>query len=281
MNGILLINKEKGMTSFEVVEKIKQKFNIQKVGHSGTLDPLGKGLLIILINKATKINSYISYPKEYLIEIKFGMATDTDDLEGKIIKETPVPENLEQRLLKVLPEFTGEIMQVPPKYSAIKKNGEKLYELARTGVEFEVQPKKVNIYNINLLEATNNTATLLVTCSTGTYMRSLARDIGEKIGSAAVLSDLTRTKIGNFSVEKSLKLEEIKSIENNLISIKDALYELPEVVINEKQYEFVKNGNSITLENCFTTGIVKLIFKNEVVAIASIWNGVVKIKRGI
>jgi tRNA pseudouridine55 synthase len=281
MNGILLINKEKGMTSFEVVEKIKQKFNIQKVGHSGTLDPLGKGLLIILINKATKINSYISYPKEYLIEIKFGMATDTDDLEGKIIKETPVPENLEQRLLQVLPEFTGEIMQVPPKYSAIKKNGEKLYELARTGVEFEVQPKKVNIYNINLLGATNNTATLLVTCSTGTYMRSLARDIGEKIGSAAVLSDLTRTKIGNFSVEKSLKLEEIKSIENNLISIKDALYELPEVVINEKQYEFVKNGNSITLENCFTTGIVKLIFKNEVVAIASIWNGVVKIKRGI
>lgn len=281
MNGILLINKEKGITSFEVVKKIKQKFNLQKVGHSGTLDPLGKGLLIILVNKATKINAYLSYPKEYLIEIKFGIATDTDDLEGKIIKKAPIPENLEQKILKVLPEFTGEIMQVPPKYSAIKKNGEKLYELARNGVEFEVQPKKVNIYNINLLKAINDTATLVVTCSTGTYMRSLARDIGEKIGSAAVLLDLTRTKIGNFSIENSLKLDEIKSLENNLISIKDALYELPEIILNEKQYELVKNGNSITMENCFTTGIVKLIFNDEVIAIASIWNGVVKIKRGI
>lgn len=281
MNGILLINKEKGMTSFEVVEKIKQKFNLQKVGHSGTLDPLGKGLLIILVNKATKINAYLSYPKEYLIEIKFGMATDTDDLEGKIIKKAPIPENLEQKILKVLPEFTGEIMQVPPKYSAIKKNGKKLYELARTGVEFKVQPKKVNIYDIKPIKINNDTATLVITCSTGTYMRSLARDIGEKIGSSAVLSDLIRTKIGNFSIEKSLKLDEIKSLQNNLISIKDALYELPEIILNEKQYELVKNGNSITMENCFTTGIVKLIFNDEVIAIASIWNGVVKIKRGI
>lgn len=281
MNGILLVNKEKGMTSFEVIEKLKEKFNLKKIGHSGTLDPLGKGLLIILINEATKINNYISYPKEYLIEIKFGIATDTDDMEGKIIKERPVPDNLEEKIKNILPEFIGEIMQVPPKYSAIKKNGEKFYELARAGAEFEVNPKKVNIYSIELKKVNKDTVSLLVTCSTGTYMRSLARDIGEKIGSAGVLSDLTRTKIGKFKIEDSFKLDEISSIEDKLISIKDALYDIPEIKLNEKQFEIIKNGNPLSLENCFEQGIVKLTFNNNVIAIGSIWGGIIKVKRGI
>ncbi len=281
MDGILLINKKKGVTSFDVVEKLKDKFKINKIGHSGTLDPLGKGLLIILLNNATKINNYISYPKEYLIEIKFGISTDTDDMEGKIIKEAPVPENLKEKIIEVLPQFTGEIMQVPPRYSAIKKDGEKLYELARAGIDFKVEPKKVNINNINLINATDTTATLIITCSTGTYMRSLARDIGEKIGSAGVLSDLTRTKIGKFKVEESYKLSEILNLEDKIISIRDALYEMPEIKLNEKQYEIIKHGNPITLDDCFINGIVKLIYNEEVVAIASIWGGIVKVKRNI
>ncbi len=279
MDGILLINKEKGLTSFQVIEKLKEKFNIKKIGHAGTLDPLGKGLLIVLINKATKINNYISYPKEYIIEIKFGISTDTDDMEGKIIKQTSVPDNLEEKIKNIIPEFTGEIMQIPPKYSALKKNGEKLYELARAGIEFEVNPRKVNIYKIEIKNVNKNTVILSVVCSTGTYMRSLARDIGERIGSSGVLFDLTRTKIGNFTVENSYKIDELSSLDDKLISINNALYEIPEIQLNEKQYKIIKNGNSITFENCFKQGIVKLIFNDEVVAIASIWGGIVKVKR--
>ncbi len=281
MDGLLLINKEKGPTSFDTIEKLKKKFNIKKIGHAGTLDPLAEGLLIVLINNATKINNYLDYEKEYEIEVKFGFATETDDLEGKIIKNTPVPDNLSEKLKNIIQDFTGEIEQVPPKYSSIKVNGKKLYELSREGKTVDIKPRKVYIKSIDIIECYGDIAKLKVVCHTGAYMRSLARDLGEKIGSSATLSYLKRTRIGKFSVNDSISINEITNLQDRLISINDALYEMPAIILDEDSYIKVKNGATIGNNSKTYTGMCKLIFANKVIAIGQIFGNTIEIKRGI
>jgi len=281
MDGILLINKEKGPTSFDTIEKLKKKFNIKKIGHAGTLDPLAEGLLIALLNNATKINNYFDYEKEYEIEVKFGFATDTDDLEGQIIKNTQIPENLLEKIKNILPNFTGEIEQIPPKYSSIKVNGKKLYELSREGKTVDIKPRKVFIKSIDIIDCSADIAKLKVVCHTGAYMRSLARDLGEKLGSSATLSYLKRTRIGKFSVNNSFRINDISNIEDIIISINDALYEMPAVFLDDDSYKKIKNGASVGNNSKTYTGLCKLIYQGKVVAIGQIFGNTVEVKRGI
>lgn len=281
MDGILLINKEKGPTSFDIIEKLKKKFKLKKIGHAGTLDPLAEGLLIVLINNATKINNYLDYEKEYEIEVKFGFSTETDDLEGKIIKNAPVPDNLENKLKNIIPEFIGEIEQIPPKYASIKIDGKKLYELSRKGKQIEIKPRKVFIKSIDIINCSNDIAKLKVICKTGAYMRALARDFGEKLNSAATLYYLKRTRIGKFTLDNSYSIDSIINLEEKLISINDALYEMNPVYLDEESYEKVKNGISIGNNSKIYTGFCKLIFLDKVVAIGQIFGNTIEIKRGI
>jgi tRNA pseudouridine55 synthase len=281
MDGIVLIDKEKGPTSFDIVNTIKHRFKISKIGHGGTLDPAGEGLLIVILGKATKISDYLPDDKEYEIEAMFGKRTDTEDLEGEVVEEKPVPENLETKIREVIPSFLGDTMQIPPAYSAIKKDGKKLYELARAGKEVNPEPRKIFIKSIDIVSVEANIAKLKVVCATGTYMRSLVRDIGEKTGSCAVLSALKRTRIGTFSIKDAFKLGALDSLEGKVIPIVNALYDMPVVILNSGMLEKVKNGMTVNHSLKMLSGLVKMVFGNDVVAIGEVFGGVVKVKRGI
>lgn len=281
MDGILLINKEKGITSFETIEKLKKKFNLKKVGHGGTLDPLAEGLLIALINNATKINNYLDYEKEYEIEVKFGFSTDTDDLEGKIIKNAAIPANLGEKIRQIIPDFTGEIEQTPPKYSSIKIDGKKLYELSRKGKVVEIKPRKVFIKSIDIMDCSDKIARLKVVCHTGAYMRALARDLGEKLNSAAILYYLKRTRIGKFTINESFLIDNIVNPEEKIISINNALYEMTPIFLDDESYVKIKNGVSIGNNSKTYTGLCKLIYQDKVIAIGQIFGSEIEVKRGI
>jgi tRNA pseudouridine55 synthase len=212
--GLLIINKPAGPTSHDVVDKIRKITGIKKVGHSGTLDPFAKGILIILIGKTTKSQSYfMTLPKTYTATLKFGEISDTYDATG--IKSKFPNQNFKSiskaQMLKTLKNFTGEIKQVPPAYSAIKINGEKAYKLARRGIKLKIKPRKVKIYNIKILNYKWPYLKIEVNCGKGTYIRSLANDMGKKIGCGAYLENLIRTKIGNFDIKKAEELKKINS----------------------------------------------------------------------
>ncbi|HRU38324.1 MAG TPA: tRNA pseudouridine(55) synthase TruB [Candidatus Goldiibacteriota bacterium] len=281
MDGILLISKEKGPTSFDTIEQLKRKFKLKKIGHAGTLDPMAEGLLIALVGKATKLSDYMPDEKVYEIEVLFGKRTNTDDLEGETVEEKPVPDGLEALIKQAIPSFTGVISQVPPAFSAIKKDGKKLYELARAGVEVKPEPRQVTINSISLISVSGNTAKLSVSCMTGTYMRSLARDLGEKAGSCGVLAGLKRTSIGKFSVNEAQKASEIDDIQKALVPVMNALYDLPPVILNQNMLEKVKNGMQVNHSLRQISGLCKMVHGNDVVAIGQIFGGVVKVKRGL
>lgn len=215
MNGILIIDKPSGMTSFDVVRRIRRISGEKKVGHGGTLDPLASGVLPILIGSATKLsNEVMQGDKEYLAGIKFGVATDTDDSEGKTVSTGSVPKDLLSRLTALIPDFLGNIMQTPPIYSAIKKDGRPMYKAARKGEKVELEPRPVKICELELLEASGDTVTLRVKCSKGTYIRALARDLGSKIGCGAHIISLRRTLCGTYGIDDAKKLDEISSLQD-------------------------------------------------------------------
>ena len=214
MDGIILINKGKNCTSNNVVNKVKHILN-EKTGHIGTLDPSATGLLPILIGKGTKLSQYlINHDKEYEVELKLGIKTDTADAEGKIVDEREVPDNIieKENVLNVLNSFIGKQKQVPPMYSAIKVNGKKLYEYARKNVEVEIQARDIEIYEIklNTINKTEKTVAFTVKCSKGTYIRSLCEDIAEKLGTVGCMKELNRTKVGIFSIQDSITVEELE-----------------------------------------------------------------------
>lgn len=281
MDGILLINKEKGPTSFGAIDQAKRKFKISKIGHSGTLDPLATGLLLTLVGKATKIAEYMPEDKEYELEITFGRATNTDDAEGETVNELPVPANLEELVLAALPAFTGEISQIPPKFAAIKKDGVKYYELARAGKEVNPEPRIVQVHSITNIKTDGNKVYMTIACGSGTYMRSIARDLGEKAGSCAFLSALSRTKIGHFTLAQGHKIDEMETLEGNLISMNDALKDMPFIILNDENYGRIKNGMPVDNTLPFKSGTIKMLYENEVAAIGQIKYGKVYVKRGI
>ena len=206
---IIIINKPAGLTSFQVVKKIKSRFEIKKVGHTGTLDPLATGVLLILTGKATRQSQALAnLDKQYVAEVEFGIETDTLDVEGKVVSHCDhLREFHRAEILNLLEQFTGEIEQIPPIYSAIKVNGMPLYKYARRGVLVEPQPRQVRIDSIRLIAVNWPVIQIDVTCSKGTYIRSLARDLGAKLGTGAHLKSLIRTRIGTYHIENAFDLE--------------------------------------------------------------------------
>ncbi len=281
MDGIILLNKEKGPTSFSVIEDLKRKFKIKKIGHGGTLDPMAEGLLMVLLGNATKLNPYLPSDKTYEAEITFGAATDTDDAEGAVIQELPVPENLEEKLRDVLLKFTGEIMQKPPKYSAIRKDGKKLYELARAGEEVNPEPRKAFVHYLEITSVTGNRVSIRSTVETGTYIRSIARDLGEAIGTCAHLTALTRTKIGTLTLTDSVRFNEVESVEKHIIPMSRAIDHLPEALLDKRDYETIKNGGEVARPADMKGLFVRMTYNGSLAAIGEISGPFLKVKRGI
>lgn len=253
MQGIVLINKPANCTSHDIVYKIRKITN-EKVGHTGTLDPMAKGVLPILIGKATKCSAYlINHNKTYKVELQLGIQTDTADSEGKIVRKEEVQEKLlnKQHVINTLEMMLGKQDQTPPIYSAIKIEGKKLYEYARKGQKIEIPPRKIEIYSIELnnIDEIKKSIEFTVSCSKGTYIRSLCEDIAKKLGTVGFMSDLTRLKVGEFSIQKSISLEKILNSENpkeelekNIITIEELFDKKDSIELSSKELTLFING---------------------------------------
>lgn len=243
-NGILIINKPKGLTSFDVVNTVSSLFGIKRVGHTGTLDPLAEGVLVVTIGKATKIAELLtSTYKEYLAEAKLGIETDTGDITGKILNTKKTPLNIE--IEPVLNSFQKTYYQEVPIYSAVKVNGKKLYNYARENKKVELPKKEVTIKEIKLLSKTNNTFTFKCTVSKGCYIRSLIKDIGTALNTYATMSALIRTKQGKFSLEQASTLEDLKQANYQLYKIEEVL-DYPTIKVDDKLGKRIQNGQKIS-----------------------------------
>ena len=245
MNGVINVFKNKGMTSFDVVRKIKKIAKTGKVGHTGTLDPEASGVLPICIGRATKIIDYImNSEKVYVVEFKLGVKTTTYDLEGEVTAEAD-PSNLSyEEILKVVNDFKGEYLQVPPMYSALKQNGVRLYTLARQGIEVEREGRPITIYNIENIEINNPYVKMTVTCSKGTYIRSLCYDIGAALNVGATMTGLKRSKTSVFEENDSINIEDLteENIENYIIKIEKALEMYSKLTVSNNYTKLLING---------------------------------------
>ena len=266
MNGIIIVNKSKRYTSHDIVAKVK-KITGEKVGHTGTLDPLATGVLPILIGKGTLCSKYLmNHDKTYIVVLKLGIEKSTGDEEGDIIQEEIVDEEIlnEKNVKTVLESFLGEQEQIPPIYSAIKVNGKKLYEYARKGQKVEIQPRKITIYDIELLkiDKENKEIRYEVSCSKGTYIRSLCEDIAKKMSTVGYMKELQRTKVGTFTIEQSIAVEDLneKNIKEYIITIEELFKDLKNIELNEKKLQLFLNG--VKLSFYLKEGIYK-IYSNE------------------
>ena len=256
MDGIIITNKQKGYTSHDVVNKVKRIVK-EKVGHTGTLDPLATGVLPILIGKGTLCSKYlINHDKEYEVSLKLGVATNTMDAEGKILEEKEVDSNILEKcnVEKVLASFVGKQEQEPPMYSAIKVAGKKLYEYARKGEKIEVPKRKIEIYNIELIgiDKLNKEIEFKVSCSKGTYVRSLCTDISKALGTIGYMSDLKRLKVGNFNIKNSIVIDDSTDksvIEKNIITVEELFKDKEKVELEQKKLILFLNGVKLSNEN--------------------------------
>ncbi len=246
MNGILLVDKEKGMTSRDVVNEISKMFNTKKVGHTGTLDPLATGILVVCLGNYTKLTSLLtSMEKEYIATMKLGILTDTLDITGNILKEEKVKISPEE-IKEVFANFPKKYIQEVPLYSAVKVNGKKLYEYARENIEITLPKKEVLIKKLEIINILDDTITFKALVSKGTYIRSLINDLASKLNTYGVMTDLRRIKQGNFMIEYCHKLKDIN--EKMLITV-DKIFNYPVINIDEEQLKKVNNGNMLKL-NC-------------------------------
>jgi len=274
MFGFININKPSGITSHDVVSFLRKLFNVKKIGHTGTLDPMANGVLPIAIGDATRLIEYLSQDKEYTAVVKFGESTDTYDKEGNITFKSDIV-IAKSDLENVLHNFRGEILQKPPVYSALKKNGKKLYEYARTGKSVEIEPRKVIVEKLDLLSFKDNIAELKIKCSKGTYIRSIANDLGEVLKCGAHLIGLTRTVAGDFFIENSITLDDLKNAENKNDFIEYPLNyfsHLKQVEINADECLKVKYGQNFKSKK-FTNCNNKLIILtncNKIIAVTHI-----------
>ena len=258
MNGIILINKGKNITSHDVVYKIKKIVN-EKVGHAGTLDPMATGVLPILIGKGTLCSKYlINHDKIYETTIQLGKKTDTADSEGKIIEEKKVEKETlkEDNIRENLKKFIGKQQQLPPIYSAIKVNGKKLYEYARKGEKVEIQPRNIEIYNLDLININEKEQqiTLRVSCSKGTYIRSLCEDIAKSLNTVGYMLNLNRIKVDRFDISKSVTLQQIENsnnnyefIDKNIITVEELFDKKEEISLDDKKLKLFLNGVKLSI----------------------------------
>lgn len=280
MNGILLINKPKDYTSHDIVAVIKRLTN-EKVGHTGTLDPNATGVLPLLVGKATGLSKYlINHDKIYIATLKLGIKTDTADGEGNVIEEKEIPNINEEKINHIFKEMLGEQNQVPPMYSAIKINGKKLYEYARSGRTVEIEPRKITIYDMKLVEynKTNNEIIFKISCSKGTYIRTVCEDVAEKLNTVGYMKELERLKVGEFSIENSVGIEQIKEdpsiIEQNIITIEKFFNNKKNINLTKKELNIFLNGGKLTkiLEN----DIYNIYVKEKYIGIGRIENNNLK-----
>ena len=208
--GIVIINKPNGITSHDVVQKVRHKFKMRQVGHAGTLDPLATGVLIMLLGKSTKLfNKFVGFDKAYRATLVLGTSTTTADIQGDVVKKLPFDHITQTRLEEVFEKFSGETAQVPPMVSAIKIKGQKLYELARKGIQVERQARPIKIHRLQLIEFNPPFVKFYLECSKGTYVRQLAEDVGALLGCGACICQIERTKVGSFSIEEAVKIEDL------------------------------------------------------------------------
>lgn len=259
MDGIIIINKDKGLTSFDVVYKLRKMLKIKKVGHAGTLDPMAEGVLPIMLGKATKLLDILpNDDKAYIASFKLGIVTDTLDITGKILKENK--SHISQKEVEqVLQKFQGKILQVPPMYSAIKKDGKRLYELARSGKEVKRDAREINIKNLELISFDENLqkGKFKVECSKGTYVRSLCDDIGKELDCGACMSELTRISACGFNLEESITLEKLQEIYNQeniakkIIPMDNLFLSYLKINITQNQMKRFINGNYLSLDRVY------------------------------
>ena len=277
MEGIIVVNKPKGITSFDVIRKLKKILKTKKIGHTGTLDPLATGVMLICIGKATKLASDLeAKDKVYIADFDIGYATDTYDIEGKKIAENTIEiskKNLEQSIKK----FIGNIKQIPPMYSAIKIDGNKLYHLARKGIEVERPERNVTIEYINLLDFKDNKVKIETKVSKGCYIRSLIYDIGQDLGTYATMTALQRKQVGDYSLENSYSLEQIeKMVLNNDFKFLKTIEEIFSYdkysLQTEKELTLYKNGNTVKIKENLENKRYRIYFQNEFVGLANIEN---------
>ncbi len=278
MQGLLIINKPEGITSFGAVAKVRKCAGTRRVGHTGTLDPMATGVLPIFVGRATVLSSFLlEADKAYTATFLFGKTTDTDDITGNVICENPV--NLtEEQVLNAFCEFVGEISQVPPAYSAIKQGGVPMYKLARKGEKVEIPARQVTVYSITPKgEFHNNEITVEIKCSKGTYIRSLCRDIGEMLGCGATLKDLRRDFTSGFSLSDSVNLDDLNedNISDYLISEEKAVEHLRKIQVSEKQATRFLNGGKLDINRLRFTVIehgefVRIAKANEFLGIGMV-----------
>ena len=254
MNGVLNIFKPKGMSSFDAVRIVKKVAGTGTVGHTGTLDPEATGVLPICIGKATKIIDYImNSEKVYEVTLKLGIRTTTYDLEGEVLEEKDCNHLTDVEILQAVNSFIGEYSQVPPMYSALKQNGVRLYELARKGIEVEREGRLITIYNIEDIKINNPYISMKVSCSKGTYIRSLCYDIGEKLGVFATMTELNRAKTSVFSQEESININDLtkENINEYILSMEEALEKYDKIIVRGKYVNLLINGVRVG-DNRFT-----------------------------
>ena len=283
MNGIILIDKPKEYTSHDVVAIVK-KITKEKVGHTGTLDPNATGVLPLLVGKATLISKYlINHDKTYIATLKLGIKTDTADIEGNVIDIKEVPKLSERVAVDVLKSMIGKQTQVPPMYSAIKVNGKKLYEYAREGRTVEINGRDIEIYNINLLELNIRDAEIVfeISCSKGTYIRTVCEEIAQKLNTVGYMKELRRVRVGEFDISNSVDIKTIKEnekiLEEKIISIEDFFENKTKIELEDKELELFLNGVKLNKQN--VNEIYRIYNKNTFIGLGMIENN--KLKRDV
>lgn len=270
MDGIIIIDKPKNITSRDVVNHVCKRLNTKKIGHTGTLDPIATGVLVLCVGKATKLVELLTCEdKEYVATVKLGILTDTLDTEGRVIEEKKVFLDKEE-LTKVLNSFIGEYDQEVPIYSAVKINGKKLYEYAREKRKVELPKRKVAIKSIKLLESTDDSYKFKVVVSKGTYIRSLIKDINDRLNIIGVMSDLRRTRQGKFCLGESYTLNDIDNNKYKILSINDVLKNEKCVIIDDTLYKLIKNGGII--DNKYDDEYVTFVYNDNIVAIYKVYS---------
>ncbi len=278
--GFLNIYKPVGITSHDVVAKLRKITGIKQIGHTGTLDPFAEGVLPVCIGKATRLIEYLKDDKEYLATVQLGMSTTTYDKDGETVF-TSDKKIFEKDVVMALENFRGEILQTPPVYSAIKVKGKKLYEYARKGEAIEVQPRRVTIEKIELKSFNFDLqqAEILIKCTKGTYIRSIAQDLGQVLECGAHLRKLIRTQAGSFRIEDSIELRDDMNVSDNLINPVEIL-DYPRYLVSNKELEKIRHGMPLINKNIEHGSIVILVYnKNEICAVGMAENNRIKLKK--
>lgn len=272
ISGILNINKEVGISSNKCVSLVKKALDTRKVGHTGTLDLEASGVLPIVVGKATRVSDFLmDERKEYITEAIFGKRTDTLDYDGQVVATSDVIFTRED-LEKEMENFTGEITQIPPMYSALKVNGQKLYDLARKGIEVERKKRQVNIYSFDIIDFNFPKATFKITCSKGTYIRTLIDDLGENLGSYAYVNSLTRSKVGDFYLENAINSDDLLNMsrEEVLKKLKPVDYALkayPEVILDKSYLKQATNGMTMAVDQMDVDSLHRVYVEDEFIGL--------------